>query len=789
MSAAYTKREEKLVEYKINILDGAMGTMLQKAGIEIPRNPEDLNMTYPELLQNIHHQYEEAGSQIVYANTFGASPLKMAESPFSFDVVIAAGIRNARTGAPSCRVALDIGPLGQLMEPMGTFTFEQAYDQFARIVKAGETADLIVIETMSDLLETKAAVLAAKENSSLPVYVTMSFEQNGRTFTGCTIESMAMTLEGLGADAIGFNCSIGPDQMVQFVRTLSRCTNLPIIAKPNAGLPDPATGSYDMTPDRFASHMKDLVEAGASVIGGCCGTDPQFIEHIAFWKDRQAERPENKKSGKVCTSLLALDLDTVQPVGERINPTGKKRFQQALLEEDLDYIASIAIEQKEAGARILDVNVGFPGVDEVDMMKKVVKKLQSVVDLPLLLDSSNAKALEAGARAYNGKPALNSVSGECEKMEAVFPIAKKYGAAVVALLLDENGIPQDAGQRLQIGRRIIEKAEEYGIDRAELWFDALTMTLSAQPRQAAETLKTIEALHREGYHTILGVSNISFGLPDRQSITRTFLAQALSAGLTLPIINVNVDAYMDTIVCADLVAGKDPDAARYIERFACRTKKEMPKGSGAALTLQHAIYQGLDHEARGLAKQRLQAIKPLDLIGKELIPALDEVGRAYEQGILFLPQLLSSARCAQTVFEEVREVLAASDECSVNKGTIVMATVQGDIHDIGKNIVKTVLKNYGYEVIDLGKDTPPQLIYDTVRERKIRLVGLSALMTTTLDAMRKTIELLHTLPKPPKIMVGGAVLTEQYAREMKADYYSRDAQDGVRIAREVFGNE
>lgn len=491
----------------------------------------------------------------------------------------------------------------------------------------------------------------------------------------------------------------------------------------------------------------------------------------------------------MCTSLLALDLDTVQPVGERINPTGKKRFQQALLEEDLDYIASIAIEQKEAGARILDVNVGFPGVDEVDMMKKVVKKLQSVVDLPLLLDSSNAKALEAGARAYNGKPALNSVSGEREKMEAVFPIAKKYGAAVVALLLDENGIPQDAGQRLKISRRIIEKAEEYGIDRADLWFDALTMTLSAQPRQAAETLKTIEALHREGYHTILGVSNISFGLPDRQSITRTFLAQALSAGLTLPIINVNVDAYMDTIVCADLVAGKDPDAARYIERFACRTKKEMPKGSGPALTLQHAIYQGLDHEARVLAKQRLQVIKPLDLIEKELIPALDEVGRAYEQGILFLPQLLSSARSAEVVFEVVREVLAATDACHVNKGTIVMATVQGDIHDIGKNIVKTVLKNYSYEVIDLGKDTPPQLVYDTVRERKIRLVGLSALMTTTLDAMRKTIELLHTLPKPPKIMVGGAVLTEQYAREMKADYYSRDAQDGVRIAREVFGNE
>lgn len=774
------------MEYKTILFDGAMGTMLQRSGVSIPAIPELLNLTEPELLQDIHHQYELAGSQIVYANTFGANRLKLEDQ---LEEVIEAGIKNARLGAGTCKVALDIGPLGQLMEPMGTFTFEEAYEQFAQIVKAGKDADLIVIETMSDLLETKAAVLAAKENSSLPVYVTMSFEENGRTFTGCTVESMAMTLEGLGVDALGFNCSIGPDGMIDLVKRLSRCTNLPIIAKPNAGLPDPATSRYDMKPETFAKYMTRLHEAGASLIGGCCGTDPEFIKQIASLKGQSVIRAKNEPSSTVCTSLLALDLQTIHPIGERINPTGKKRFQQALLEEDLDYIVSIAIEQKEAGAQILDVNVGFPGIDEVDMMKKVVKKLQSVIDLPLLLDSSNVQALEAGARVYNGKPALNSVSGEQEKMDAIFPIAAKYGASVVALTLDENGIPKNKEARLEIVDKVVKEAKKYAIDPSDLWFDPLTMTLSAQPEQAMETLKTILDLKARSYQTVLGVSNISFGLPDRQAVTKVFLAQALFAGLSLPIINVNIEAYMDVIASARLIANQDPNAKNYIARFANRSAQKSDQNVHTAMTLSDAIYKGLDQEAKEITKKKLETSAPLDIVEKELIPALDEVGKAYEQGILFLPQLLSSAQSAQAVFEVIKDHLARTDQKSVSKGTIVMATVQGDIHDIGKNIVKTVLENYGYEVIDLGKDTPAQLIFDTVKEKKVRLVGLSALMTTTLKSMEETIRLLHTLPDPPKIMVGGAVLTEQYAKEMKADYYSKDAQDGVRIAKEVFGNE
>lgn len=774
------------MEYKTILFDGAMGTMLQRSGASIPAIPELLNLTEPKLLQDIHRQYEQAGSQVVYANTFGANRLKLEDR---LEEVIKAGIENARLGAGTCKIALDIGPLGQLMEPMGTFTFEEAYEQFSQIVKAGKDADLIVIETMSDLLETKAAVLAAKENSNLPVYVTMSFEENGRTFTGCTLESMAMTLEGLGVDALGFNCSVGPDGMIDLVKRLSQCTNLPIIAKPNAGLPDPATSRYDMKPEEFAKYMKQLHEAGASMIGGCCGTDPRFIESIAFLKTQSVIRTQNAPSSKICTSLLALDLHKIHPIGERINPTGKKRFQQALLEEDLDYIVSIAIEQKEAGAQILDVNVGFPGIDEVEMMKKVVKKLQSVVDLPLLLDSSNIQALEAGARVYNGKPALNSINGEQEKMDAIFPIVAKYGAAVVALTLDEKGIQKNKEARLEIVDKIVKEAKKYLIDPSNLWFDPLTMTLSAQPEQATETLETIQELKAKGYQTVLGVSNISFGLPDRQAVTKVFLAQALFAGLTLPILNVNIEAYMDVIVSAQLIGNQDPNAKNYISRFADRVTLKTNQNVSQTISLSNAIYKGLDQEAKEIARQKLENMAPLDIVEQELIPSLDKVGKAYEQGSLFLPQLLSSAQSAQAVFEVIKDHLARTNQKSVNKGTIVMATVQGDIHDIGKNIVKTVLENYGYEVIDLGKDTPAQLIFDTVKEKNVRLVGLSALMTTTLKSMEETIRLLHTLPDPPKIMVGGAVLTEQYAKEMAADYYSKDAQDGVRIAKEVFGNE
>lgn len=772
----------------IQILDGATGTMIQKAGIDVPKIPELLNVLAPETLIAIHEAYARAGSQIVYANTFGASPMKLEGTGYTVEDIVKAGVANARQGAPACLVALDIGPLGQLMEPMGSFSFEDAYAQFAAMVKAGNDADLIVIETMSDLLETKAAVLAAKENSELPVYVTMSFEENGRTFTGCTLESMAMTLEGLGVDALGFNCSIGPDGMVGLVKRLARLTSLPIIAKPNAGLPDPATGAYTMDADSFAASMEQLVEAGASRIGGCCGADPSFIERIARWKGEPLERADAPSQSKVCTPLMALELNTIHPVGERINPTGKKRFQQALLEEDLDYIVSIALAQKEAGAQILDVNVGFPGVDEVDMMRKVVKKLQSVVDVPLLLDSSNPAALAAGARVYNGKPALNSVSGEQAKLDAVLPIAKKYGASMVALTLDERGIPATANERIAIAERIVEWAKQMGIDACELWFDPLTMTLSAQPAQAQETLKAVESFSKRGWKTVLGVSNISFGLPQRPAVTRVFLAQALAAGLTMPILNVNVDAYMDTIACARLIRDEDSNAKAYIARFGGRTVDTVGPDK-KTVDLQAAIVKGLDQEAKDAARRALASLSALDVVEKELIPALDEVGNRYEKGTLFLPQLLAAAQSAQAVFEVVKNHLANTGQASVKKGKIVLATVQGDIHDIGKNIVKTVLENYGYDVIDLGRDVAPETVVEAVARHGVKLVGLSALMTTTLPAMQETIRQLHTLDNPPKIMVGGAVLTPAYARDMQADYYSKDAQDGVRIAREVFDHE
>lgn len=771
---------EKIVE----LLDGAMGTMIQNAGIEVPEIPELLNLTHPELILSIARQYEEAGAQIVYANTFGASPLKLAQTNDSFIEVIQAGIQWAHLGAPQCKVALDIGPLGVLMEPMGTFTFEEAYAQFKQMVLAGKEADLIVIETMSDLLETKAAILAAKENSPLPVFVTMSFEESGRTFTGCTLESMVKTLEGLGVDALGFNCSIGPNQMIDLVKRAARLTSLPIIAKPNAGLPDPATGKYTMDPADFALAIKQLVEAGASYIGGCCGTNPSFIRAIAPLKGEVVQREKVEKGGWVCSSLKAVKTKGIHPIGERINPTGKKRLQQALLEEDLDYVVSLALQQQEAGAEILDINIGYPGIDEVKLLPKIIRRLQSVIDLPLLLDSSNPEVLKEGARIYNGLCALNSTSADQNKMDALFPIAQKYGCSIVCLTLNEEGIPQTAQKRVELAELMAKEAMKYAIPPANLWFDPLTLTLSAQPDQAQETLQALEILSHKGYSCTLGVSNISFGLPARKEITRAFLAQALGAGLNLPIINVNVEAYMDTIVSCRLLANEDPNAAAYIARFS--QVKEEKKSMAASMDIYSAIYKGLDHEAVQIARSMLASLSPFALIEEHLIPALDQVGKEYEAGTLFLPQLLSSAQAAQGVFEIIKEQLANTDSSMGEKKTIVLATVEGDIHDIGKNIVKTVLENYGYSIIDLGRDVAWQTIVDCVQENQIKLVGLSALMTTTLPAMEQTIKKLHALENPPKIMVGGAVLTRAYAQQMGADYYSKDAQEGVRIAQEVF---
>ena len=776
------------------LLDGAMGTMLQSMGMKPGETPEMMNIEHPDWILAIHRAYIAAGSRVIYSNTFGANRRKLARTGRDAKEVIAAGVRLAKEAAgEGVLAALDVGPIGELLEPMGTLTFEEAYDVFAEMMEAGAAAgaDLIVIETMTDLYETKAALLAAKERTTLPVLVTMSFEERGRTFTGCTVASMAHTLTGLGADAIGINCSLGPKELLPLIQELRRHTALPIIAKPNAGLPDPVDGHYDLSASEFAEAMRPLIRAGAALVGGCCGTDPEYIRALqAVAAEEKADAPEIEPPCLICTSTTALPLDRVRVIGERINPTGKKRFQQALLENDLDYIVDVAVQQLDAGAEILDVNVGYPGVDEAMMLPRVVKALQAAVDAPLQLDSVNPAALEAALRVYNGKAAVNSVSGKEESLETVLPIVKKYGAAVVGLALDENGLPDTAEKRLAIGEKIVSRARALGIPRRDVWIDCLTLTVSAQQDQAEETLRAVSLVRNQlGLQTVLGVSNISFGLPNRLLMTQTFLIRALHAGLTLPIVNPNQREIMDAIAAFRVLNGEDRESKAYVDRFAqAQQESKAPvAAANVSLNLSEAIVRGLKAEAGRLAREALVSQAPLALVNDQLIPALDKVGADYEQGKAFLPQLLSAAQAAQAVFEEIRTALSAQGGETVGKGHIIIATVQGDIHDIGKNIVKTVLQNYGYQVTDLGKDVAPETVTAAARERKIPLVGLSALMTTTLPAMEETIRQLKALEHPPRVMVGGAVVTPEYARSMGADFYAKDARAAVEIARKVFG--
>ena len=776
---------------EILFLDGAMGTVLQQRGLPPGGAPELLNLTDPELLMSVYRDYIAAGSQVIYANTFGANGLKLKRIDRDVEEIVAAAVRVAKEAAAGTEtlVALDIGPLGELLEPLGSLPFETAYELFREMAVAGERAgaDLAVIETMTDLAEARAALLAVKENTKLPAFVTMSFDENGRTFTGCSVLSMARTLEGLGADAIGLNCSLGPDLLAPVLKELCANTRLPVIAKPNAGLPDPVTGRYSMSPEAFARAILPCVEAGVSVVGGCCGTSPAYIRALR-------EALAGKKPGVrtydntcvVCSPTTACRLQGVRVIGERVNPTGKKRFQQALLEGDLDYILDVAIAEEDAGADILDVNVGYPGVDEVAMLPQVVKKLQSAVSVPLQLDSSNPAALEAGLRVYHGKAAVNSVNGEADVLERILPVVKKYGAAVVGLTLDKNGIPQTAEERVAIARRILAAALAYGIPKEDVWIDCLTLTVSAQQEQAAETLKAVRAVREElGLQTVLGVSNISFGLPNRSLITQNFLIQAMNCGLTLPIINPNQKEMMDAVAAFRVLSGEDAGCGAYVARFADAPAAVQSVSSGE-LTLDDAIMRGLRADAAKLAVKALETEEAFSLVEKHLIPALDREGEGYEQGKVFLPQLLGAAQAAQSVFEVIRASVAEKGCAPVKKGTLAIATVEGDIHDIGKNIVRTVLENYGYEVLDLGRDVAPEAIAAAVQEKKIRLVGLSALMTTTLPAMEKTAKLLLALQEPPVIMAGGAVVTPEYAERIGARY-AKDARQGVEIAREVLG--
>ena len=779
---------------KLTFLDGAMGTMLQRAGLQPGELPELVALNKPDMLTAIHRQYIEAGSDIVYANTFGANRRKLQKLGVSVEEVVMASIAAAKKAcedssariAPGARVALDVGPLGELLEPLGTLPFEAAVDMFAEIVRAGVKAgaDCIVIETMTDLQEARAALIAAKENSDLPVLVTMSFDESGRTFTGCTAASMAATLTGLGADAIGVNCSLGPKQLLPILREICANTHLPVIAKPNAGLPDPVDGHYDLSPADFAEAMAEAVAAGVSVIGGCCGTNPDYIRALhERVKDMTPGQQEIHRTSMVCTATKAVTIDGVRVIGERINPTGKKRFQQALLAGDMDYIVDMAIQQEDAGADILDVNVGYPGVEEAAMLPLVVRKLQEATNLPLMLDSTNPDALEAGLRVYCGKAAVNSVNGDEKVLARILPIVKKYGAAVVGLTLDETGLPRTADERIAIAKRILAAAESHGITRENLWIDCLTLTVSAQQDQARATLDAVRRVTEELHlPTVLGVSNISFGLPNRPLMARTFLTQAMAAGLTLPIINPNLTDMMDAIAAHRVLSGEDAGCRVYVDRFANAAAPAAAPAAPSAMTLEEAIVRGLKGDASRLAREAIASSTGLELVENVLIPALDKVGADYEAGRAFLPQLLSAAQAAQAVFAVIQESMGEGD--AVRKGKVIIATVKGDIHDIGKNIVKTVMSNYGYQIIDLGRDVPPETIVEATLREDVCLVGLSALMTTTLPAMEETVRQLNKLPHPPAMMLGGAVVTPDYAEHLGC-HYAKDAKASVEIARAI----
>ena len=777
------------------ILDGGMGTQLQAAGLPMGQAPELWNVTEPEKVTAVHRRYVEAGSKVLYTNTFGVNRLKTARIGRSVRELVEGGVRCARAaaGTEAVRVALDIGPLGQILEPLGTLKFEEAYDIFREIVEAGRDAgaDLIVIETMSDLYEVKAAVLAAKENSTLPVWVTMTFEAGGRTFVGTTVSAMGLTLSGLGVDAMGFNCSLGPKELLPMIRELRRWTDKPLILKPNAGLPDPATGEYRITPEEFAAELETAPEDGVQMLGGCCGTTPDFIRALdTAMRGARMPSPRPERRSGVCSASQTAAFGPVRVIGERINPTGKKRFQQALRENDIDYIVARGIEQQDAGADLLDVNVGLPGINEPEMMTRVVKALQAVVDLPLQIDSSDPAAIEAGLRAVNGKAIVNSVNGKAEVLRSILPICRKYGAAVVGLCMDENGIPQTWQERVAIAKRILDAALAAGIPKEDVLIDCLTLTVSAQQEQAAETLKALHAVREElGLHTVLGVSNISFGLPARENITVSFLTQALYAGLDLPILNPNQTAVMDAVASFRVLSGEDRDSEAYIRRFAAaesESKKTTP-APGKDMNLADCILRGLKAETAAITRRELETRSEMDVINQLLIPALDRVGELYEKQEIFLPQLINAANAACGGFDVIKERIAKSGADSVSKGKIVLATVFGDIHDIGKNIVRVVLENYGYTVIDLGRDVPAETIVETVIREDVKLVGLSALMTTTVKSMADTIAAIRKSGHDCKIMVGGAVLTPDYAAEIGADYYAKDAKQSADIARMVLG--
>ena len=775
---------------RVLIFDGGMGTMLQAAGLPAGYEPELWNLERPDAVRAVHAQYLAAGADIVTTNTFGANAVKLAGHPV--EEIVTAAVTLAREAVAEHGkgfVALDLGPTGRLLRPMGDLPFEEAVAAYAPAVRAGAAAgaDLVLIETMSDLYEAKAAVLAAKENCGLPIFVSVVLDQTGRMLTGGDLSSAVALLEGLGVDAIGLNCGLGPEQMAALFPELLRLTSLPVLIQPNAGLPECVDGCthFRVGPEEFAAAMAELVRSGLRVTGGCCGTTPEHIRALraACGGIVPAPLPSHKWTWVSSYARTVVFGEKPVLIGERINPTGKPRLKEALRSGDMDYVLRLAIEQQEKGAQVLDVNVGLPEVDEPALLPRTVEELQAVTDLPLQIDTNHPEAMAAAMRCYNGRPLVNSVSGKAESMAAVFPLLKRYGGTAIALTLDENGIPATAGERVAIAQKIIDTAASYGIPKEDLIFDPLALTISADQSAAAVTLETVNRITRElGCRTSLGVSNVSFGLPRREAVNSAFFLLALEHGLSAAILNPNSAPMTDALRAYCALKGLDPNCQDYIAAMAGETAPA-PAVPAAGMDLGTAVERGLKESAVAAAKAGLDGGKaPMELIDDGLIPALDRVGAAFETGKLYLPQLLMSAEAAKAVFELLRGAMTREGERPAAKAKVVLSTVKGDVHDIGKNIVKVLLENYGYQVVDLGKDVSPQAVTEAVVREHAAFCGLSALMTTTVGAMEETIALLRQEAPWCKVMVGGAVLTEDYARRMGADFYGKDAMSDVRYA-------
>lgn len=784
------------IKNNIVYLDGGMGTLLQKSGLQPGELPEHWNISHPEVIREIHKNYYDSGSNVVNTNTFGANTLKF--SIDDLDEIICHAVKNAdearkaSSGEQKKFIALDVGPTGKLLKPLGDLDFEDAVKIFAETIRLGVKygVDLITIETMNDSYETKAAVLAAKENSDLPIIVTNAYGENGRLMTGANPAVMAAMLEGMGVDAIGANCSLGPKQLMDVMDELLKYCSVPVAFKPNAGLPksDGKVTYYDVDADEFAQDIKLSVENGVRIVGGCCGTTPEYIKKVCELTRGMKPKEIEKKTYSVCTSYNKAVFFGEKPIliGERINPTGKKRFKQALLENDIGYILQEAVNQQAKGVHVLDVNVGLPGIDEAQMLTTSVCELQCVTDLPLQIDSSDPVAMESALRRYNGKAMINSVNGKEENMNAIFPLVKKYGGFVVALTLDEKGIPSTVEGRMKIARKILLTAALYGINKKDIIFDPLAMTVSADKMSAVTTLETVKKITEQlGCNTSLGVSNVSFGLPSRELVNAAFFTTAMENGLSAAIMNPYSARMMEAYYSFNVVKGLDDNCMDFIN-FASQQEVQPTVKHESSLTLKEAIEKGLKEKSSEITTAMLGENAPLDIVNSHVIPALDDVGKRFEEKKLFLPQLLMSAEAAKASFEVIKAAMAA-DGNSVKKGNIVIATVHGDIHDIGKNIVKLLLENYGYNVIDLGKNVPPETVLNAVIENHAPLVGLSALMTTTVPAMEETVKLVKEKAPWCKTVVGGAVLTQDYADKIGADKYAADAMESVRYAETVIG--